>query len=268
MSQHDDGLRQAFDNLLDDRDHLFTLLDTIDWDAQLDAIQDVLGRNRAAADAVASNIKALEEGVRTYRGRYQDHAVDGHVDAMYRSSYSDAAVSLSAVGMVVPMLESVLSQSFKSLGAMYSAKRMSPPHHQRWQRAGEHVHRWNCQWYFGSSGPRTDIISGIKQLSEATGLANWLEPGTTDWIAAMLSYRNRVFHGGFEWSIDQREQFETLIAERNWDRFFQSARTNDNPWIFYIRDEIIDDMPRRMASILDSLGRFAKNLPFELVCQT
>jgi hypothetical protein len=184
---------------------------------------------------------------------------------MFRSTYSDAAVSLSAIGMIVPMAESVFSQSFHSLGSMYVAKELEPPDHPRWQRAGPHPERWNCQWYFSRDEPRNDIISGLAQLSEATGLSAYLQPDMMDWIAAMLSYRNRMFHGGFEWSLAQRDHFESLIAARKWDKYFQSARTNDKPWIFYLRDEVIDDMPKRMESILDGFGRFAKDLPFELV---
>lgn len=258
-------LRLGFDNLLDDRDYLSRLLDSIDWDPQLVAIRSVLERNRSAAERVSANIAELGERAATYSGPHHDHLVDEHVDAMWRSSYSEAAVSLSAIGMIVPMAESVFSQTFQSLGSMYVAKRMEPPDHRRWQRAGQHAERWNCQWYFGRDEARNDIISGLPQLSEASGLSPYLEPDTMDWIAAILSYRNRMFHGGFEWSLAQRDQFERLIAARSWDKYFQSARTNDNPWIFYLRDEVIDDMPRRMESLLDSFGRFAKDLPFELI---
>lgn len=258
-------LRLGLENMLDDRDYLFRLLNTIDWEAQLEAVRAVLARNRAASDRVSANIAELDEQARTYTGPYHDHVVDEHVDAMYRSTYSDAVVSLSAVGVVVPMMESIFSQSLLSLGAMYAAKDMSPPEHPRWQRAGSDRERWNCQWYFGRSGPRNDIISGIPQLAEAVGLSTYLQPDMLDWIAAMLSYRNRMFHGGFEWSVKQRDQFEDLISARHWEKYFQSARTNDRPWIFYLRDEVIDEMPKRMGSILDSFGVFAKHLPFELV---
>lgn len=265
MSSETTGPRLSFDDLLDDRDYLFRLLDTIDWDAQLDAIRSVLARNRSAAERVATNITELGEQARAYSGPYHHRLVDEHVDAMFSSSYSDAAVSLSAIGMVVPMMESVFAQSFQSLGSMYVAKQIAPPDHKRWRRAGQHHERWNCQWYFDRDEPRNDIISGLPQLSEAVGLSTYLEPDTMDWIAAMLSYRNRMFHGGFEWSLPQRDQFERLIAARNWDKYFQWALTNDKPWIFYLRDEVIDAMPRRMESILGGFGRFAKDLPFELV---
>ena len=271
MTEHIGEFRQALENLLDDRDYLFRLLDTINWDAQLDAIRVVLARNRAAADVVTSNIKELEEEARTYRGPYHEHIIDEHVDAIVQSSYSDAAVSLSAVGMIVPMMESVFRQSFQSLGSMYTGTKMSPPNHHRWQRARDHPKRWDCQLYFGEGGngePKSDIISGIRQLSEAAGLLTFLEPDTMDWIEAMLTYRNRMFHGGFEWSLAERERFETLIAKQGWEHYFKSARTNGRPWIFYLRDDIIDEMPRRMEGILDSFGRFTKNLPFELVSNT
>lgn len=258
-------LRVGLDNLLDDRDYLFRLLDSIDWDAQLDAIRSVLARNRSAAERVAANIDELGQRAETYSGPHHHHVVDEHVDAMWRSSYSDAAVSLSAIGMIVPIAESVFSQSFQALGSMYAAKQMQPPDHRRWKRADQHPERWNCQWYFGRDKARNDIISGLPQISEASGLSTYLEPDMMEWLAAMVSYRNRMFHGGFEWSLAQRDQFEALIAARNWDKYFQSARTNDKPWIFYLRDEVIDDMPRRMEAILDSFGRFAKDLPFELI---
>jgi hypothetical protein len=252
------------ENLLDDRDYLFRLLDSIDWDSQLDAVRAAIARNRSAAELVSSKIAHLEESARTYTGPYHEHAVDEHIDAMYRSSYSDAVDSLSAIGMVVPMMESVFSQSLQSLGAMYAAKEMEPPPHQRWLRAGDDPQRWNCQWYFGRCKRRNDIISGIAQLSEATGLSVYLPSDMMDWIAAMLTYRNRMFHGGIEWSLKQREEFETLIARRQWEKYFQSARIDDKPWIFYLRNEMIEEMPKRLESILDGFGRFAKDLPFEL----
>ena len=258
-------LRLRLDNLLDDRDYLLRLLDSIDWDAQLDAIRSILAMNRSESARISANIAALGERAASYSGPYQDHVVDEHVDAIWHSSYSDAAVSLSAIGMIVPMVESVFSQSFQSLGSMYAAKHMEPPDHRRWKRAGEHAERWNCQWYFGRGEPRHDIISGLPQICEATGLSSYLEPDIMDWLAAMLSYRNRMFHGGFEWSLGQRDQFDILIATKKWENYFQSARTNDKPWIFYLRDEVINDMPRRMELILDGFGRFAKDLPFELV---
>ncbi|WP_108610455.1 hypothetical protein [Aminobacter sp. MSH1] len=260
------GGRLGFDDLMEDRDYLFRLVNTIDWDAQLGAIGVVLGRNQKALQAVSANIDDLRQEAETYRGPHHQQIVDEHVDAMFRSSYSEAANSMAAIGMIVPMLESIYSQSFHSLGEMYATKGMEPHPHQRWVRAGTDPQRWNCQVYFAQGGEvRQDIISGIRQISAATDLVKFLPTDTADWIDAMLTYRNKMFHGGFEWSLAQRDQFEKQIAERQWERFFKSATTGDKPWIFYIRDEVIAEMPKRMEALLDGMGRFAKVLPFELV---
>jgi hypothetical protein len=258
-------IRHGLEGLLDDRDYLYRLVSTIDWDAQLEAIRAVLGQHRHSADGVNAKIKALEETARTYEGPHHDHVVDEHVDAIWRSSYSDAAITLSALGMIVPMIESVFAQTFNSLGVKYITKGIAPPAHRRWERAREHPEGWNAQWYFGKDQHRVDIVSGLPQLCEAAGVAAYLQPDNLDWIVALLTYRNRMFHGGFEWAIPQREKFMTLVEKRGWDRYFTWSTSGGEPWIFYLRDEVIDSLPDRMFSILSGLGRFTKALPYKLM---
>ncbi|RWO22122.1 hypothetical protein [Mesorhizobium sp.] len=257
--------RLGLENMLEDRDYLYRLVSTIDWDAQLEAIRAVLREHRRSADGVSANIKELEEEARTYQGPYHDHVINEHVDAKWRSTYSDAAISLSAVGMIVPMLETIFAQAFHSLGAKYAAKGIAPPDHKRWRRAKDHPERWNVQWYFGKNDGRVDIVSGLPQLCDAIELSAHLRPDDIDWIVALFSYRNRMFHGGFEWSIPQRQMFVALIAERGWDRYFFWSTSNDEPWICYLRDEVIDVLPDRVFAILGGLGRFTKALPDELM---
>lgn len=62
------GLRLGLENLMDDRDYLFRLVNTIDWDSQLEAIRGVLGRNQKASQAVSANIDELRQEAETYRG--------------------------------------------------------------------------------------------------------------------------------------------------------------------------------------------------------
>lgn len=258
-------LKLGLEDLLDDRDYLYRLVATIDWDAQLDAIRAVLREHRRSADHVSTSIKALEEEARTYRGPHHEHVVDEHVDAIWRATYSDAAISLSAVGMIVPTIETIFAQAFHALGEKYVAKNMAPPDHKRWRRAKEHPDRWNVQRYFGKDENRVDIVSGLPQLCEATGVSIHLGPDDLDWIVALLSYRNRMFHGGLEWSSQQRQMFVALIEARGWDQYFVWSTTNDRPWICYLRDEVIDALPDRVFAILGSLGRFTRALPHELL---
>ncbi|KQT01680.1 hypothetical protein ASG42_27125 [Rhizobium sp. Leaf391] len=74
-----------------------------------------------------------------------------------------------------------------------------------------------------------------------------------------------MFYGGFEWSIPQRQTFVALIEGRGWEQYFVWSTTNDQPWICYLRDEVIDALPDRVFAILGSLGRFTKALPHELM---
>lgn len=265
MPTDPERLKLGLEDLLDDRDYLYRLVATIDWDAQLDAIKAVLREHRRSADHVSTSIKELEEEARTYRGPHHEHVVDEHVDAMWRATYSDAAISLSAVGMIVPTIETIFAQAFHALGEKYVAKNMAPPDHKRWRRAKEHPDRWNVQRYFGKDDDRVDIISGLPQLCEATGVSTHLGPDDLDWIVALLSYRNRMFHGGLEWSSQQRQMFVALIEARGWDQYFVWSTTNDQPWICYLRDEVIDALPDRVFAILGSLGRFTRALPHELM---
>lgn len=265
MSPSVSELAHGLDNLLDDRDYLYRLVETIDWDAQLDAIRGVLRLHRQSAEKVTDNILALRAQAESYEGPYHHHVVDQHTDAVWFSSYSEAAISLSALGMVVPMIESVFSQSLSALGALYAESTISPPAHRRWDRAGADDGRWNCQIYYDKKRePHTDIIRGLPQLSEAAGLSACLSPEDVDWIVALLSYRNRMFHGGFEWSIEQRDKFLALVEGQGWQKYFQWSESDHRPWIFYLRDEVIDAMPDRVRAILDSLGRFARDLPHGL----
>lgn len=260
-----EGLKSGLSNFLEDRDYLYRLVSTIDWDAQLDAISAVLKEHRRSADQVSINIKELDERARTYRGPYHDHVVDEHVDAIWRSTYSDAAISLSAIGMIVPTIETIFAQTFRALGEKYDAKGIAPSEHKRWRRAKDHPERWNVQGYFGKDGYRVNIVAGLPQLCEATGITAYLRTDDLDWIDALLNYRNRMFHGGLEWSVPHRQAFGALIEERSWDRYFVWSKTNDEPWICYLRNEIIDALPDRVFAILGSLGRFTKSLPYELM---
>lgn len=258
-------LKLGLENLLDDRDYLYRLVSTIDWDAQLDAVGAVLRQHRLSSESVSARIRALEDEASTHKGPYQHRIVDEQVDEMWRSSYGEAAISLSAIGMIVPMIETIFAQMFEALGEKYATRGMAPPDHKRWRLAGEHPDRWNVQCHFGAKKVRTDVTSGLKQLCDAAGVLPFLGPNDPDWMVALFHYRNQMFHGGFEWSIPQRQAFSKLIVVRKWDRYFTWSKSRDEPWICYLRDEVIDELPQRVFSILGSLGRFTKSLPYKLI---
>ncbi|MBX5192621.1 hypothetical protein HJB86_27670 [Rhizobium sp. NZLR3b] len=65
--------------------------------------------------------------------------------------------------------------------------------------------------------------------------------------------------------IERRDLFQKDIDEKGWGQFFSCSTTNGRPWIYYIKDEAIDALPTMVENMLDSLGRFTKSLPVELI---
>lgn len=265
------GFQTDWSNLLHGRDHILTLIDNVEWDSQLQAIRVLIGRNRKAREDFSAYIQQSEDEVAAYSGPHHDHYVDQHVDLLHETVYRDAAESMAAIGMIAPMVESILRQALAALGRMYQEKSMAPPTHQRWTRADKGTHkwedRWNCQLYFNRNGQASSNIPlGFPQLAQACGLARYLSAEFLTWFKAMFNYRNFMFHGGFEWSVGNRQLFTEMIEkEEGWQQFFTCSTSGGEPWIYYLSNETIDDMPDRVGKMLDELGQFAKELPFELI---
>ncbi len=264
------GFKTDLDSLLDNSDYIYTLIDNVEWDSQLRAISLVISRNKKAREDFSAYIKQNEEEVKAYNGPHHNHYVDEHVDLLHETVYRDAAESMAAIGMIAPMVESILCQSLAALGRMYQEKKMSPPAHARWTRADRTnctpEDRWNCQIKITNKNDVSyNIFDGFPQLAEACGLNRYLSADFMTWFKAMFSYRNYMFHGGFEWSVSNRQKFANLIEREGWQKFFTCSTSGGVPWIYYLTNETIEDMPDWVGRILDELGQFAKDLPFDLV---
>lgn len=266
------GFQTDWSSLLHGRDHILTLIDNVEWDSQLQAIRLLIDWNRKAREDFSAYIQQSEVEVNAYSGPHHDHYVDQHVDLLHETVYRDAAESMSAIGMIAPMVESTLCQALAALGKMYQEKKMNPPTHYRWTRADKAdcpwELRWNCQFYFNDQNEaKNNIPLGFPQLAEACGLARHLTSDFLTWSKAMFNYRNFMFHGGFEWSVGNRQKFTELIEKEGWHQFFTCSTSRGEPWIYYLTNETIDAMPDRVEKMLDGLGQFAKELPFELISQ-
>src|SRR5688500_16028717 len=91
---------------------LYTIGVELDLDAQLHAIHALLAGHRAADRHLTDEIERLADQARKATGFANELAVDEWVDALHTSVYQDAAHSLAAVGMLAPLIESILAQSF------------------------------------------------------------------------------------------------------------------------------------------------------------
>lgn len=267
-----EGFEADWDNLILGRDYIYSLIDNVEWDSQLRAIRLLINRNKKAREDFSAYIKQDEEEVKAYNGPHHDHYVNEHVDLLHETVYRDAAESMAAIGMIAPMVESILCQALAALGRMYEEKNMAPPAHKRWTRADKAdcpwEQRWNCQFHFNDKNEaKNNLPLGFPQLAQACGLARYLSVDFMTWFKAMFNYRNFMFHGGFEWSVRNRRKFANMIEKEGWQQFFTCSTSGGEPWIYYLTNETIDDMPDRVGKMLDELGQFAKELPFELISQ-
>ncbi|PJO47203.1 hypothetical protein [Brucella pituitosa] len=257
---------RSFGGPIDHRDHLYLLLPTVDWDSQILAVKSMLRNNANALKASDDEIAKSKEYLQDYNGPYHSHYEDEHVNLLHQSVYFEATASLSAIGMIAPMIETIFCQSMSELGTLYQLAGIEPPAHKRWKRSIGNVHRWNAQWCF-KSDPKAnsnDLISGLRQISDATRLSEHMDTTTWQWIKAMLSYRNYMFHNGFEWPVDKRTEFQKRIESEGWGQYFSCSKTSDKPWIFYLEQETIALMPDEMLKILDGIASFIKGLPTEI----
>lgn len=106
---------------------------------------------------------------------------------------------------------------------------------------------------------RTDIVAGIAELAEATGLIRHLPTDTSSTLAALFYYRNRMFHHGFEWPEEERAKFEARLAAESWpDDWFESARSGGKPWVFYMSETFIKHCLDTIDAAVTAFGTLIK----------
>ncbi|CUX06668.1 Yma [Agrobacterium tumefaciens str. B6] len=266
LRTHEVGMVDGLGFHLDDRDYAHYLIADLDLEAQLIAIRAIIARNAAAAKDASDQIDKMAEWARQSKGRVSDHATDLWVDEMHASVYSDAAASMAALGMFAPLIESIFTHTFRALHRMYRSSETPFPAHERWTRLPEEmIDRWSANIYVDVEAARTDLPAGIKQLSHAVGLSKFITKSDFRLVNALLNYRNRMFHMGFEWPLEDRQKFEKLVNQNRWETFFTSSRHGNEPWIFYLTDSTVDGLPDWVDELITKIGLFARSLPRDLL---
>jgi hypothetical protein len=242
---------------LTNRDYAVLLLEDIDLEAQLFAIRRLLRRNSGVDEALAQEIENLAKRANEASGEYDLHLTNTWVDHLHDSVFQDAAHSMSACGMLVPMLESLFVATFAGMRDLESPVTPVTPTGTRAAHLA-HKHFWDPHYYFSTAGKaNTGIALGTEQLAETTGLTPHLPTDTMQLLDALFTYRNRMFHKGFEWPMAERKKFAKLIADKGWPAdWFVKSTTNHEPWIFYMSDTLIQLSLTRIDEILEGIGIF------------
>lgn len=202
-------------------------LEGFNYDAQLVAIQDLLGHQRRASRELSDRMKEADEIARRTSGRANEHAVDYGVELAEMSCYQEAAHSMAAVGMIAPFIESAFRVAFRYTGNG-----------------------------LGQGHLATNIINRVSEVGMKEYLPADLEPT----LSALFTYRNEMFHGGFEWSSEKLKKFEKkLLDEDRWPSdWFSKATSGDEPWMFYMTSTFVDhclDMAERVIEGIEQFGR-------------
>ena len=243
-----------------DRDYAHYLLgEDIDLDAQLLAIRDLMRRHSVASAELSREIDELADAARSAKGPYAEHLVDLSVDRMHNSVYQDAAHSMAAAGMLAPLMESVLVRLFDGIGhrpwPLIDSDRKNLADASEKPKA-----MWNAQIYFSSRrGPVSDVVKGVIQLARTSGLDGYLTEDFAKAFEALVTYRNKMFHNGFEWPVAMRDNSQTLIEQKHWEDWFSRASTNDKPWVFYMSAPFIERLMALIDEVLKAAGRLVRD---------
>lgn len=248
----------GFDDFaISSRDRALFLLGDVDLDAQLLAIRSMLRRNKQADDAMIADIEDLKAAIRSTRGAYAEHLQDQWLDQLHGSVFQDAAHSMTAAVMIVPFVESLFVSIFNRLRTHDAVNKVTSSH----SASASAENFWDPHYAESGGRPRKGLADGIIRLSDATGLATHLPQDLKAVLTALFSYRNKVFHHGFEWPTHEREKFWDRIAEEGWTDWFSCSSSDNRPWIIYMRTTFIEYCLTSIDRILDGVGEFLERQP-------
>jgi len=242
-----------------DRDMACLVLPDLDYEAQLVAITDVLRRHGEVDTRTIAKIKELDDFARKSSGLRNEQAVNDWVELLNRSIYQDAAHSMAALGMLVPLIESLFYQAFQGIRAHYYGVDVIPTGSARSGMAKADDF-WDCHFLFNptKSKNKKELVPGIMQLAEAIGLTPHLPSDLLPTLKALIEYRNKMFHSGFEWPAKECAKFAKRIVDEGWDAWFSSAKRDGVPFIFYMTDQLINRSFELVHQLLEGLGAYCR----------
>lgn len=230
------------------------VLGSPNYDAQLYAIRGLLRLHGQADEALSNEITATEAFIKQASGSANERAVDDWVDHLHQSVFQDAAHSMAAVGMLAPFIESLFKEAFRGIRDLLVRNGRAPIAYARWKMPTKK--QWECRH---ASPDRLDLVDGIVELAEATGLTADLPADLHMTLAALFGYRNKMFHLGFEWPDADRGAFERRIVEDGWPQdWFSQATSDGKPWVFYLSDTFVQHCLATVDQIFAGLGAFVR----------
>ena len=237
---------------LEPRDRLLLLNLAIQYDEQLAAIHAVLGLHKKAAKEIEAERLSIEAAMKRLDGMAFDDAQDDWGANFYRSVYAEASYSIGALVMIAPFVEALFHQVYLAIATQPAPSPLAGTH-ARWQSGDNR--QWDCHFVFRNGRFYKDLVPGVIQIADAIGLSQHLPQDLPARLAALFAYRNKMFHHGLEWPMQQRLAFQRQIEA--WPtHWFEKSESDHKPWIFYLSQSFLDEFMALINPTLDGMGAF------------
>ena len=196
-----------------------------DYRSQLFAIRSLLSRQDQADRELEDRIEqAGKMAVQTLSGA-NEHWVEEWVDRVHSSVYQDVAHIMAAASMIAPFVESVFKRAFRRMG-------------KEWPR-------------------RQDTTETIMKYVDELDMKDYMPDDLKVTLQAVTEYRNKLFHFGFEWPLEERKRFEIRRHESGWPSdWFDKATTDSEPWMFYMTPKFIDHCVDMAEQVMQGIEEF------------
>lgn len=193
-------------------------------------------RNKSADAELDAERKEIIAFIKRSSGSAQERAIDEAGANFYAMVYQSAAHSMAALGMLAPMFESMFYQRFQGIRRHYYESTAVIPSNSSRPDNDPKVF-WDCHKCYDSRTKRVkqSMVDGTIQLAEVIDLKKHLPDGLTKTIEALFTYRNFMFHDGFEWPTARCKAFDKRIEEGGWQSWFLKSTRGDAPDLLYDR---------------------------------
>jgi hypothetical protein len=254
-------LSPFIDLTITDRDHAIWAMKDFDLEAQLLAIRGLLHRNREQEQRVSDEIKELEVRIKGSMDNeeYLMMLEGDWADRLHNAVFQDAAHSLAALGLLAPFVESLFASIFRVIHCKRGLA--DAPIAQGGRKTTPPVKFWDPYFVYENGKWCKDLVPGIVQLSVSCGLTQFLPTKYESVLSALFKYRNKMFHNGFEWPLNERVKFKEDIKNQGWPTdWFTVSETNGQIWIFYLSSSFIEICLQTIDHTLEGVGRFIQKI--------
>jgi len=223
---------------ISDEDASVALIKSIDLYSQRMAIYHLVNFIKSNQKTDQIEITKIENMCKNASGTRSNFLIDELVNSYHFSVYYDSTYSMAILGMIAPTIESLFYEIFVNIGELMGHK-FRYINHDRLCCIRKQI-IWDCHFVVTNGKAKINIVEGVRQLAEITGLNDFLPVDYYNIIDALVTYRNMMFHNGLEWQTESIGKFKRTLDSSKWPKdWFDCSRRNNAPWIYYMTTNMI-----------------------------